>query len=152
MVTEQLKKQLEFEEGRRLRKYQCTAKHWTIGIGHNLDAQPYFNGKRIPDVIDDALCDALFDHDVGSVIDNLDAAWHGFQLLTGVRQDAVINMAFQLGVEGFMKFVKLREALVRGDWQRAYDEAMRSHWAKQTPNRAKRVAGQIRSGEYYPVP
>lgn len=147
-----LKKQIEFEEGRRLVKYKCTAGHWTIGVGHNLDAKPFYNGERIPDVIDDALCDALFDNDVGSVIDGLDAAWHGFQLLTGARQDAVINMGFQLGVEGFMKFVKLRDALVRCDWQRAYDEALKSHWAKQTPNRAKRVAGQIRTGEYYPVP
>jgi hypothetical protein len=31
-------------------------------------------------------------------------------------------------------------------------EALNSNWAKQTPNRAKRVAGQIRTGEYYPVP
>jgi lysozyme len=147
-----LKKQIEFEEGRRLQKYKCTAGHWTIGIGHNLDAKPYHRGEKIPDVIDDALCDAIYEADVGHVIDGLDAAWHGFRMLTGARQDAVINMAFQLGVQGFMRFVKMRDALVRAEWAKAEKEALASAWAKQTPNRAKRVSEQIRTGEHYEIP
>jgi lysozyme len=152
-MVDELQKQIEFEEGRRLRKYKCTAGHWTIGIGHNLDAKPFHKGQKIPDVIDNELCDDLFEEDLGRTINSLDAMWDGFRMLSGTRQDACINMAFQLGVDGFMRFRKLREALMLGDWSRAEQEALNSKWAKNdTPARAKRVAEQLRTGQHYEIP
>lgn len=144
-----LKKQIEFEEGRRLQKYKCTAGHWTIGVGHNLDARPFYNREKIPDVIDDALCDAIFDDDLSRTINDLADLWSGFQLLSGARQDAVVNMAFQMGVGGVMKFKRMLDAMAKCDWHKAADEALNSQWARQTPARAERVAGQIRTGDYY---
>ncbi len=147
-----LLKQLKYEEGLRLEAYICPAGKLTIGYGHNLDAMPMFENQMIPHVIDEQFADLLLEWDVKSVIDQLDDQWHGFQLLTGARRDAVINMAFQLGVPGLMKFKKTLQALARCDWQHAAEEALNSKWAKQTPNRADRVAWQIRTGVYYPVP
>jgi lysozyme len=150
-MTDKLIEQLKFEEGLRLDAYHCTEGRRTIGYGHNLDAKPYYKGCRIASSITESLAEELLEYDVETTIEQLDAAWHGFQLLTRARQDACINMAFQLGVEGFMKFQKLRDALVHCDFVKAKDEALRSQWAKQTPARALRVANQLLTGEYYAV-
>ena len=148
----ELLKQLKYEEGLRLEAYLCPAEKLTIGYGHNLDAMPMFEGRKIPHVIDELFAELLLEWDVDRTVEKLKREWHGFDLLTGARRDAIINMAFQLGVGGLLKFKKMLDALNKCEWQRAANEALNSTWAEQTPGRAKRVAGQIRTGEYYRVP
>lgn len=146
-----LKQQLEFEEGRRLKAYTCTAGHKTIGIGHNLDVKPAFNGQRIPDIISDQICDLIFDRDLNDTITQLNFVWLANTKLDPARRDAVINMCFQLGVNGVMKFKLMLNALERSDWVAAKAHALDSSWAKQTPERAERVAEQLLTGTYYKV-
>lgn len=148
----ELEKQLEFEEGRRLKVYLCTEGYRTIGVGRNLDANPYFEGNLIPDEITDDECDAILAHDIRRTTERLHAAWHGMGLLEGARRDAVIQMAFQMGVDGLLGFRRMLRAMLQCDWRRAREEALDSKWARQTPNRARRVARQILTGEYYPIP
>ena len=64
----------------------------------------------------------------------------------GVR-DALFNMAYQLGTAGLLRFRNMWAALDRGFYDQAADEALDSLWARQTPNRAERVAAAIRKGE-----
>ena len=144
-----LTEQLKFEEGLRLTAYLCPTGHKTIGYGHNLEARPFFEGNRIPDQITKEVAEVLLHHDIEDTSELLDKAWHGFLLLHGARSDAVINMAYQMGVDKFMGFKRMRDALIRCDWQTAYNEAMASAWARQTPGRAERVATQFRTGEHY---
>jgi len=146
-----LKQQLEFEEGRRLKAYTCTAGHKTIGIGHNLDVKPAFNGQRIPDIISDQICDLIFDRDLNDTITQLNFVWLANTKLDPARRDAVINMCFQLGINGVMKFKLMLNALERSDWVAAKAHALNSSWAKQTPERAERVAEQLLTGTYYKV-
>jgi len=146
-----LKQQLEFEEGRRLKAYTCTAGHKTIGIGHNLDVKPAFNGRRIPDIISDQICDLIFDRDIEDTIIQLNFVWLANTKLDPARRDAVINMCFQLGINGVMKFKLMLNALERSDWVAAKAHALDSSWAKQTPERAERVAEQLLTGTYYKV-
>jgi len=42
-------------------------------------------------------------------------------------------------------------ALERSDWVAAKAHALDSSWAKQTPERAERVAEQLLTGTYYKV-
>jgi lysozyme len=86
------------------------------------------------------------------VIKDLNQAWPGLSLLQCARHDACINMAFQLGINGFLQFRMMRQALNRCNWLEARNEALDSLWARQTPNRARRVAEQILTGEYYEIP
>jgi len=146
-----LKQQLEFEEGRRLKAYTCSMGHKTIGIGHNLDVKPAFNGQRIPDIISDQVCDLIFDRDLNDTITQLNFVWLANTKLDPARRDAVINMCFQLGINGVMKFKLMLNALERSDWVAAKAHALDSSWAKQTPERAERVAEQLLTGTYYKV-
>jgi len=148
-MYEKLKQQIIFEEGRRLKVYTCTEGHRTIGIGHNLDALPNQNACKIPDEITDEQCDAIFGTDVYSILNDLSVRFPTIEKLDYARRDALINMAFQLGINSFMQFKGMLKAVKFQDWDVAHAHALDSLWAKQTPARAKRVAGQLKSGEYY---
>lgn len=150
-VSQELIDQVKFEEGLKLEAYTCPAGKKTIGYGRNLEAWPYLEGNKIPDTITKDQAEAILHFDLNHTSQCLAAAWHGYGLLQGARRDACIQMAFQLGVDGFLGFKALRKQLVVGAWHDAFREAMDSKWAKQTPNRARRVALQFITGEYYEV-
>ena len=60
-------------------------------------------------------------------------------------QEVVINMCYQLGVNGVSKFRKAISAMQEGDWEEAADEMLDSLWARQTPNRAKELSDIVRN-------
>ena len=53
--------------------------------------------------------------------------------------DILFNMAYQLGVNGVLKFKKMIEALSYKDYKEASKQGLDSLWAKQTPQRANRL-------------
>jgi len=74
-----------------------------------------------------------------------------FGTLSAVRQDALIEMAYQMGVYGLVGsetlgirgFKDMWAAIEQGNYSQARLEALDSRWAKQTPNRAKAVADKL---------
>jgi lysozyme len=58
---------------------------------------------------------------------------------------ALVNMAYQLGVNGVMRFKNMMGSLSKRNWKDASDHALDSNWAKQTPKRAIRVANLIKN-------
>lgn len=60
--------------------------------------------------------------------------------LSEQRQEVLYEMVYQLGVNGLLKFKKMFAAIEAGDFERASKEMLDSKWAKQTPNRAQRLA------------
>jgi len=59
-------------------------------------------------------------------------------------QEILAEMCYQMGVEGVLKFKKMWEALKRFDYIEASKQMMYSLWAKQTPNRAKKLSAKMR--------
>lgn len=128
-----LKDQLISDEGIRLKPYLCTQNKLTIGIGRNLD-----------DVgISEAEAHFLFENDVRRVEASVQRdpdIGPIYMRLTERRQEAILNMCFQLGLNGLKRFRKMWAALAAQNFQLAHKEALDSNWARQTPNRANRVA------------
>lgn len=54
-------------------------------------------------------------------------------------QEVVIEMCYQIGVAKVKKFVTTMHHIRVGEYRAAYENGMKSLWAKQTPNRAQRV-------------
>ena len=131
-----LEQMLIADEGLELKPYRCTANKLTIGIGRNLESTGISR--------DEALY--LLNNDIKRVERGLMSS-HTFNALDGARRMALINMAFQLGVNGCFRFRRMWAALERKDWQAAHDEALNSNWANQTPQRARRIAAILLSGE-----
>lgn len=69
-----------------------------------------------------------------------------FNGLNQHRQTALINIAYQLGLNGLGNFKKMWRALEQENWKKAKQEALDSVWASQTPHRAKRIAEVLLTG------
>lgn len=149
-----LVEQLIYEEGLRLKAYKCTAGHNTIGVGHNLDSQPLYKGNLIPYSINEEFAYKLLAQDLSDTYAGLDKSWPWFSKMpSGARQDALVLMAFQLGVARLMGFKQMLQYIQHGHYEQAALAALDSKWAREdTPARAKRVAGQINLGLYYGIP
>jgi lysozyme len=57
-------------------------------------------------------------------------------------------MSFQLGIAGLLKFKSTLAFIEDGDFENASANMLKSLWAKQTPQRAKRLAEQMRTGQW----
>ena len=55
-------------------------------------------------------------------------------------------MAFQLGVQGLLKFAKTLDYVRRGEYKKAAEEMKKSTWADQTWDRAKRLSKVMETG------
>ena len=60
-------------------------------------------------------------------------------------QDVIVEMCYQMGINGFSKFKKTIDHLMRKDYKAASVEMLDSRWAKQTPNRAKKLSNQMKN-------
>lgn len=133
-----LREQLIRDEGVRLSPYRDSRGFLTIGIGHNLDAKPL--SSRAVEVI--------FDDDVADVANELTARLPWIDTLHEARRGALLNMAFQMGVDGLLGFTKMLNAIRLGLWRLAADEMLESAWHRQTPERCERLARQVVTGEW----
>lgn len=75
-------------------------------------------------------------------------------LLSGdkVRSLVIESMAYQMGLQGLLKFKKMLAAIDSGDFEKASEEMLDSLWAEQTPTRALRMSNMMRTGvlsDYY---
>jgi lysozyme len=71
-----------------------------------------------------------------------------FSSLSAPRQAVLIDMAFNLGVGGLMKFTNTLAAVEAGDFAKAAERMMQSKWATQVKRRAFRLAKMMETGEW----
>lgn len=136
----ELLEQLKRHEGVRSHVYECPEGYLTIGVGRNIDP----NGGL--GLSDDEI-DYLLENDLRRCEREL-GRFSWFDDLDMVRQDALINMCFNLGFTRLLKFKKMLAAIAEGKYKLAAVEALDSKWAKQVGNRANDIAHMIDFGEY----
>jgi len=124
-----LREDLIAEEGVRLKPYLCPAGETTIGVGRNLD--------DVGITQDEAM--EMLDNDIDRVNAQLAKALPWLETKPPDVQRAIANMTFQMGIGALLKFKKMLAAIQARDYNAARREALNSAWAKQTPQRAKRV-------------
>jgi len=120
--------------------YICTGGALTIGYGRNIDRDK--GGPGLAEVE----ADFMLRNDVAACEIDLKAIFPKWDAFDMVRKGALINMRFQLGAGGFRGFQNMIKAINYGAWQMAANHALDSRWALQTPNRAMRVAEELRTG------
>ena len=133
-----LEEMLIKHEGLKLKPYTDTVGKMTVGVGRNLDD----NGISK----DEALF--MLRNDIETITGELSNSFPFVDGLCVARQDALINMAFNLGMPRFKKFKRMIAALRDGDFTQAACEMLDSKWAKQVGNRAIELADIIKTGEY----
>ena len=91
--------------------------------------------------------DALAEH-VTKVEGQLDGSFPWWRQMSDLRQDVLANMAFNMGIGGVSQFHNTLGCMEAGDYEGAADGMLDSKWAKQVPNRANRLAEQMRTGAH----
>ena len=140
MISE-LTKQLRADEGVVSHAYTDSLGYWTIGVGRLIDKRK--GGGLRPFEID-----YLLRNDIEDRINELTKRLPWFQNLDDARRGVLLNMSFQMGVDGLMQFRNTLEMIKQGDYDKAADGMLNSLWARQTPERAKRLSIQMRTGAW----
>lgn len=136
-----LTKQLRADEGEVLHAYQDTLGFWTIGVGRLID-------KRKGGGITAEEAAYLLANDIDKRLKELERRLPWISRLDEARRGVLLNMSFQLGVDGLLGFTNTLAMVERGDYQGAAAGMLNSLWARQTPARAKRLSEQMRTGQW----
>ena len=136
-----LKKQLIRDEGDVPYAYQDSLGYWTIGAGFLIDKR---KGGRLPD----AVRDFWLDYEISKTTTELENRLPFFSSLSQVRKDTLVNMAFNLGVNGLLNFKKTIQLMADGKHSEASREMLDSRWARQVGQRANRLSQQWREDRY----
>lgn len=128
------------EEGYRRSAYADHLGYLTIGIGRMIDGR--LGGGITPDE-----AKYLLANDIKRVEDNLDVYIPWWRTLDQARRLVLTSMAFQMGVNGLLKFTNTLADVQAGRYADASVRMMQSKWAKQTPKRAARLARVMETGD-----
>ena len=140
-MRDKLIKMLKVHEGVETYAYKCSENKTTIGVGRNVDKAGGLG-------LSDDEVDYLLQNDIDRVILELDSEYDWFSDLDDVRQDAMVDISFNLGQTRLRAFKKALSAMSEGDWDEAADQFMDSRWSDQVGIRAKNLTNMIRSGTY----
>ena len=136
-----IKKQLIRDEGDVPYAYQDSLGYLTIGVGFLIDKR---KGGRLPD----AVRAFWLDYEINKATTELEKRLPFFSELSQVRKDTLINMAFNLGVNGLLNFKKTIALMAGGKHSEASREMLDSRWARQVGQRADRLSQQWREDRY----
>jgi|TARA_R110002012_G_scaffold255110_1_gene434759 lysozyme len=141
MNNDKLIEMLKVHEGVETHAYKCSASKITIGVGRNIDPEGGIG-------LSEDEIDYLLQNDIDRITTELDFEYGWFSDLNEARQDAMIDISFNLGQTRLRKFQKALTAMAQSNWNTAADEFMDSKWSKQVGNRAKELTEIIRTGKY----
>jgi lysozyme len=137
-LIESLTRQLTGDEGVSPTVYKDSLGYLTIGIGRLVDPRKPGSGLRPAEIA------FLLSNDIVERQDALRRLLPWFKQLSEARQAVLLNMSFQLGVDGLLAFKNTLSMIKSGDFEGAATGMLNSKWATQTPQRAKRLSEQMR--------
>lgn len=133
------------DEGFSQDAYQDTVGVYTIGYGTTL-----LNGKRVtvdtPRITQREGLDAL-QAGIFRAMKHMQSIFRADQM-NEVRQEVLVNMAYNLGKSGLFGFFKLRMAISARDWHQASLEIEDSKYFKQVGHRGVRLRDAMLSGSW----
>lgn len=131
-----LKEDLIRDEDMRRKPYTDSVGKMTIGVGRNLDDVGITETEALM-LLDNDIRRLCMSPALHSIIDRHDS----------VRQEALLNMAFNIGITRLLMFKKMIAALDEFDYGKAADEMVDSRWYMQVGARADRLVYMVRHGK-----
>lgn len=132
-----MRAELSRDEGRKKRIYPDTEGKITAGVGRNLSDR---------DFSDDEI-DLMLNNDIAISEAELDRVAPWWRKMNDVRQRVLLNMHFNMGWGTLSMFKNTLAAMQSGEYAKAADGMLASHWAQQVGQRAVHLAKMMRTGE-----
>jgi lysozyme len=128
-----LKERIKSNEGFSSKPYKDQLGYLTIGYGHlilpneNILLKKQIHKKELEEI---------FEKDFKKALSNFNNTFKPFTL-NEKESELLIEMIFQLGIKGCLKFKNLIKNIKKGNKHLVCFDMMDSLWYKQTPNRVK---------------
>ena len=128
-----LKERIKSNEGFSSKPYKDQLGYLTIGYGHlilpneNILLKKQIHKKELEEI---------FEKDFNKALSKFNNTFKSFTL-NEKESDLLIEMIFQLGIKGCLKFKNLIKNIKKGNKHLVCFDMMDSLWYKQTPNRVK---------------
>lgn len=160
---------IAYDEGNRLKPYQDSRGIWTVGIGHNLEANGLPAGIVSPDAmsypaaltflqkrggLNQAECDELFDSDcyiAETALARL-VPWVRELGYSSARYAALLNMIFNMGETKMVEFKNFLGFMAAGKFDDAANDLRQTLVFRQLPKRYCRIADTIETGNWPVLP
>lgn len=138
MISKQLMKKLIVTEGIRLVPYKDSKGNLTVGVGHRVTHGDGSNRQHSANQVKDMFLRDIVKHQKEARRFIGAETW---DKLSTNRQDALTEMAFNVGIH---KFPKMKEAIVSGNFDQAVNEMLDSKWYRED-NIPGRVMGIVQA-------
>jgi lysozyme len=145
MDIDQLRKELEADEGCKYEIYLDHLGYKTFGIGHLCKAADPENDMDVGTEVSEERVKDCFNKDIELVISDCELLYDDFDYLPEEAKLIISNMMFNIGFPKMKKFVGMKAGVDARDWNKAADEMIDSNWYKQVPNRAGRLVKRMRA-------
>ena len=145
MNLEQLREQLEVDEGCVYEIYNDHLGYATFGIGHLVTESDPEQGQSLGTPVSSDRVAEAFESDIQSVLRDCDILYEDFGDLPEEAQQVIANMMFNMGRPRLSKFKGMKRGVDSRDWNAAADEMVDSQWYRQVTKRADRLVERIRA-------
>ena len=143
MNLERLLESVKKHEGYRNKVYLDTLGKRTVGVGHLCVENFWEDDKEYEESFLMEILQKDLQEAIRGAKELMDE--HGCADIDERAEEIIIEMVFQLGRTGVKKFRNMWKALSEHNYIGASFEMLDSKWAKQTPNRAKDMADQMKA-------
>lgn len=140
---------LNYEEGYREKPYIDTEGYPTVACGIKIGPKGASLSNytfTVPRDVGDAWLESFVKTTISKMNGNHSVV-AALKACNPARKDILISMAYQMGVGGLAGFKNTLAMIASGNFSGAASGMLSSKWAKQTPNRAKRHAEVMRTGD-----
>ena len=145
MDLEQLREQLEIDEGCVYEIYNDHLGYPTFGIGHLVRESDPENGLPTGSPISESRVVEAFEQDVQTVLSDCAILYPDFDELPEEAQQVIANMMFNLGRPRLSAFKGMKAGVDSRDWNEAADQMVDSRWYRQVGARAERLVERMRN-------
>lgn len=149
MDTTRFKNEVVKNEGSRLQVYD-DANGQPVVAGYTLMGNPTIGiGRNLADPgINEDEQDYLLSVDITRVVRQLDARLVWWRGMSDARQNTLVDMCFNLGIDRLLTFDTFLGLLKSGDFEAASNDGLKTAWDAQVGARATRDMERIRTGTW----
>ena len=116
--------------------YKCPADKWTCGWGRNCEDKGFSKDE----------VELMLKNDIAEAAEGAMSIFPRFYGFTTNRQNALIDMVFNMGMWRVLGFKKMIAAIKEKDWKEAAAQAKDSNWHNQVGARAIEIEKILEEG------
>ena len=143
-----LKESIKIHEGFRSSVYLCPTGHPTVGYGFrvaDLSADELALNAGAVEPMSKEVAEKILDIKITKFKKQVYNALPWLTYAPMDIQDALCEMAYQMGVSGLLGFKNTLAMIKAKRYSEAAENMLKSKWATQTPKRAKQIANLVRN-------